>query len=144
MIKINKDERITIRIKEDDKKEIVTLAEKMHLNLSQFINEAIKEKLEINKLNDSQSQFINLFDTAFKKSFEQYYKKIMVVQNAIDFNLKCLLKVQDIFMQQLKIPQTKEDLSISILPHPIIEKSQDLVLKDLRNMAERKRNLEDE
>lgn len=144
MIKINKDERITIRIKEDDKKEIVTLAEKMHLNLSQFINEAIKEKLEINKLNDSQSQFINLFDTAFKKSFEQYYKKIMVVQNAIDFNLKCLLKVQDIFMQQLKIPQTKEDLSISILPHSIIEKSQDLVLKDLRNMAERKRNLEDE
>ena len=47
-------------------------------------------------------------------------------------------------MQQLNIPQTKEDLSITILPHPIIEKSQDLVLKDLRNMAERKRNLEDE
>ena len=55
-----------------------------------------------------------------------------------------MLKQQDIFMQHLKIPQTKDELNISIIPHPITEKAQELVLKDIRKMSSRKKELEDE
>jgi hypothetical protein len=114
------------------------------MNTSEFVYQAVKEKMQTTKLNDSQSQFINLFDVAFKKSFEPYFKQIMLVQNKIEFNTRWLLKQQDIFMQHLKVPQTKEELNVSIIPHPITEKAQELVLKDIRKMSSRRKELEDE
>ena len=57
-------------------------------------------------------------------------------QNKIEFNTRWLLKQQDIFMQHLKVPQTKEELNVSIISHPITEKAQELVLKDIRKMSE--------
>ncbi len=114
------------------------------MNISEFIYLAVREKMQLDKINDSQSQFLNLFDIAFKKSYDTYFKQLMVVQNRIEFNSRWLLKQQDIFMQHLKIPQTKEDIIVSIIPHPITEKAEELVLKDLRKMANNKREIEDE
>ena len=47
-------------------------------------------------------------------------------------------------MQHLKVPQTKEELNVSVIPHPITEKAEELVLKDLRKMSSKKKELEDE
>ena len=47
-------------------------------------------------------------------------------------------------MQHLKVPQTKEELIVSVVPHPITEKAEELVLKDIRKMSSRKKELEDE
>lgn len=114
------------------------------MRVSEFVYQAVKEKMQVEKLNDSQSQFIELFDTAFKMSFDSYFKKIILTQNRIDFNTKYLLKQQDYFMQNLKIPQTKDGLLFSIIPHPIMEKAQESVLKDIREMVSRRKELEDE
>lgn len=114
------------------------------MNVSEYIHKAIKEKMELEKLNDSQGQFLSLFDTAFKKSFDSFNKHILVILNRIDFNTRWSLKQQDIFMQHLKIPQTKEELTYTFFNHPITDVSQDLVLKDLRNMASKKKELENE
>lgn len=139
-----KNERITIRVSEEEKKEITMVAEKLSMNTSEYVYGAIQERMETDKLNDSQSQFLTLFDTAFKRSFDPYHKHLLLVLNRIDFNSRWLLKQQDIFMQHLKIPQTKDELSISILQHPIIEVAQDLVLKDIRSMSANKKELENE
>lgn len=141
---MRKEERITFRVDENEKNEISVVAEKNNMNVSEFVYQAVLEKMQTNKLNDSQSQFINLFDIAFKKSFDSFYKQLMLILNRTDFNTRWLLKQQDIFMQHLKVPQTKEELNISIIPHPITEKAEELVLKDLRKMAIRKREIENE
>ncbi|MBD9105367.1 hypothetical protein EGW03_02730 [bacterium] len=114
------------------------------MNTSEFIYKAVKEKMEIDKISDSQSQFFSLYELAFKKSFDTYFKQLMVVLNRIEFNTRWILKQNDIFMQHLKIPQTMEELSISIVDHPITTKAQDLVLKDIRKMASNKREVENE
>lgn len=114
------------------------------MNTSEFVYQAVLEKMQTNKLNDSQSQFINLFDISFKKSFDSYFKQLILVLNKIDFNTRWLLKQQDIFMQHLKVPQTKEELNVSVISHPITEKAEELVLKDIRKMSSRKKELEDE
>ena len=114
------------------------------MNVSEFVYQAVKEKMQTNKLNDSQTQFINLFNISFKKSFDSYFKQLMVVENKTEFITKWILKQQDIFMQHLKIPQTKEELNVSIIPHPITEKAQELVLKDMRKIQAQKKELEDE
>lgn len=45
------------------------------MNVSEFVYQAVKEKMQTNKLNDSQTQFINLFNISFKKSFDSYFKQ---------------------------------------------------------------------
>ena len=139
-----KDERITIRLTEEEKKEVILVADKYKMNITQFVKSAIKEKVETEKLSDSQEQFISIFDVAFKKSMDSFFKQQMVIMNRIEFNTRWSIKQQDIFMQHLKVPQTKEELHLSILPHPITETAQDEVLKDIRTMSNKKRNLEDE
>lgn len=93
------------------------------MKLSEFVYQAVLEKMQESRLNDSQLQFINLFDISFKKAFDSYFKQLMVVLNRNEFNSKCILKQNDIFMQHLKVPQTMEELKISILDHPITTKA---------------------
>lgn len=114
------------------------------MNMSEFIHQAVIEKMQTDKLVDSQSKLVNIFEVGLKKSFDPYFKQLMLVQNRIEFNSRWLLKQQDIFMQHLKVPQKKEDLIVSVVPHPITEKAEELVLKDIRKMSSRKKELEDE
>lgn len=139
-----KTDRITIRVSEEEKKEINLVAEKLKMNTSEYIYSAIKNRMEIDKLNDSQSQFLKLFDVAFKRSYEPFQKHLLVILNRIEFNTRWILKQQDIFMQHLKVPQTKDELNVSFLNHPITDVAQDLVLKDIRSMSSKKKELEDE
>ena len=139
-----KTDRITIRVSEEEKKEINLVAEKYKMNTSEYVYSAIKNRMEVDKLNDSQGQFLKLFDTAFKRSYEPYQKHLLVILNRIEFNTRWLLKQQDIFMQHLKVPQTKDELNVSFLNHPITDVAQDLVLKDIRGMSSKKKESEDE
>lgn len=139
-----KEERITIRVTPEDKKEIELLAEKYKMNISRFVYSTIKEKMEINKLTDSQEQFMELFDIAFKKSFDSFFKQLMVVINRIEFNSRWSIKQTDIFMNQLKIPQTEDELSLSIINHPVTEVAHREVLKDIRKMSSKKHELDNE
>ena len=139
-----KSDRITIRVTEDEKKEISVVADKLKMNTSEYVYSAIMDKIQVDKLNDSQGQFLNLFDTSFKRSYEPFQKHLLVILNRIEFNTRWLLKQQDIFMQHLKVPQTKDELNVSFLNHPITDVAQDLIIKDIRTMSSKKKELEDE
>ena len=139
-----KSDRITIRVTEDEKKEISVVADKLKMNISEYVYSAIMDKMQVDKLNDSQGQFLNLFDTSFKRSYEPFQKHLLVILNRIEFNTRWLLKQQDIFMQHLKVPQTKDELNVSFLNHPITDVAQDLIIKDIRTMSSKKKELEDE
>jgi len=139
-----KSDRITIRVTEDEKKEISVVADKLKMNTSEYVYSAIMDKMQVDKLNDSQGQFLNLFNTSFKRSYEPFQKHLLVILNRIEFNTRWLLKQQDIFMQHLKVPQTKDELNVSFLNHPITDVAQDLIVKDIRTMSSKKKELEDE
>ena len=139
-----KSDRITIRVTEDEEKEISVVADKLKMNTSEYVYSAIMDKMQVDKLNDSQGQFLNLFDTSFKRSYEPFQKHLLVILNRIEFNTRWLLKQQDIFMQHLKVPQTKDELNVSFLNHPITDVAQDLIIKDIRTMSSKKKELEDE
>lgn len=122
----------------------MNFASKNGMNSSEFVHLAVTEKMQTDKLNDSQTQFVNLFNLAFKTSYNEFHKQIMVVLNRTEFNTKWILKQNDIFMQHLKIPQTKAGLSFTSIGHPITEKAEELVLKDLHKMAKRKREIDEQ
>ena len=47
-------------------------------------------------------------------------------------------------MQHLKVPQTKEELIFSVNNHPITDKAEELVLKYVRAMSSKKKELSDD
>ena len=127
-----------------EKQDIINYAKKNDMNASEFVYMAVMEKMNINKINDGQSQFFNLYDMAFKKSYESYFKQLILILNRIEFNTRWLLKQQDIFMQHLKVPNNIEELNVSVIDHAIKEKSKEIVLKNIKKMKEKKQELEDE
>lgn len=139
-----KDERITIRLNEEEKKELSVYADKHEMNISEFVKNAIREKIESEKLSDSQQKFLQLFDIAFKQSYDSFFKQMMVVLNRCEFNTRWAIKQQDIFMGNLKVPQEKDEVAVSVIDHPITEIAHEKILKDIRKMTERKKQLEDE
>lgn len=139
-----KSERITIRVSEDEKKEINVLADKLNMNTSEYIYNAIKDKMDSGRLSKSDEKLNNIFNTSFKQIYEPYQRHLLLVLNRLDFNTRLLIKQQDIFMQHLKVPQTKEELIFSVNNHPITDKAEELVLKDVRAMSSKKKELSDE
>ena len=132
MIKI-KSERITFRLSETEKEEVILNAKKQKMGISEYIVSCIKEKQELDDLTESQGQFLALFDIAYQKSSNINVKKMMMLLNKINFNTALLIQIMDIFMKQLKVPQNKDDVITTFVKHPIITISEEKVLKEFRN-----------
>jgi hypothetical protein len=116
MVKI-KNERITFRLTETEKEEVILNAKKQ----------------ELDDLTESQAQFLALFDIAYQKSSNINVKKMLVLLNKINFNTTLLIQIMDIFMKQLKVPQNKDDVITTFVEHPIVSIAEEKVLKDFRN-----------
>lgn len=141
---MSKEERISFRLNNDEKKEIILYSQKKGISVSDYVYQAVTEKMKGIKLNDGQSELVNVIDIGVRKSLDSYFKQLMLVLNKMDFNIKWLLKQQDIFMYQVKIPQIKEDLVVPFMAHPVTEKAEEIVLKDIRKMAMNKKEFENE
>ena len=137
-----RNEIITFRASEEFKKKLELLSSKENKSISQFISDCLKERIENEGLTDSQSQFLKLFDIAFKKSYDPYHKQEMIVLNKTNFDSKWLLEIMDLFMKHLKIPQTKEEIKTSFISHPITDIAHDKILKEIRSQSMTKKEKE--
>lgn len=139
-----KNNRITFRVSDDLKNQLTLEANKINMNVSEYVDKAVNEKINNNKLNDSQEQFVNLFDVSFIRSYESYYNKQLRILNSIDYNIKTLLEILDVFMYHVNVPNERKDIMVSYVEHPIKTIAKEKVLKDIRSMKEKKGNIENE
>ena len=68
----------------------------------------------------------------------------MMVLNKLNFNTKVLLRIQNLFMKQLKITQDIDKVMTSYNDHPIIDMATEEVLKEIRVNKTKKEISEDE
>lgn len=128
-----KSEKITIRINEDLKRSVNLLATNNNQSMSEFILEAVKDRVELVSISESQAQFIELFKIAFESSYEKYFKQLMLVLNRNCFNSQWLLKQNDLFYKHLKIPQTRDEIKTSFSPHPITDIAKEILIKEIHH-----------
>lgn len=138
-----KEERITFRVTPTVKEQLMLNAKKQNMSLSEYVVSCINEKTELEELNDSQGQFLNLFEIAYNKSSSTNFKRQMALLKKIDFNIKVLLKTMDIFMKQLKVPQNKDDVITTFVEHPIITIAEEKVIKEIRKNKKQLEEIED-
>ena len=78
---------ITFRVTESEKEAIVLEAKNQSMGLTEYILSCIKDKQELTDLNDSQGQFLNLFDTAYKRSADPFFKQEMSVLKKLNLTV---------------------------------------------------------
>lgn len=132
------DDRISLRVSQKFKNKLTLIAKEENISITQYVVRVLEKEIEKRDLLNSQNQFLELFDVAFKRSFDLYFNQTMLVLNKNNFNTECLIKQLDLFMKQLKIPQMREEITMPLFEHPITEISKELVLKDIRNMRSKK------
>lgn len=136
-----KNERVTFRLTETEKEELILNAKKQKMGLSEYIVSCIKDKQELSDLTDSQGQFLNLFDVAYRKSSSANFNRLMVLLNKINFNTNVLIKIMDIFMKQLKVPQSRDEVITTFVDHPIITIAEEKTIKEFRNAKNKKEEI---
>ena len=123
---------VNIRMTEIEKGRAKVEAKKKFMSLSEYVLYCIKEKQQQDGLTDSQGQFLELFDIAFKRSMDSYHKRQQVMLSKINFDNMQLLRIHNTFFKQLKIPQKKSEVIRSCQDHPILEIAKEEVLMEIR------------
>lgn len=103
------------------------------MKLSTYLKTLIRNNVEEENLNDSQTRFIELFDIAHKKAYDIKHKELKVLLNRLSINLSQVINSLDIFYRYVKIPQEKQEISKPLFKHPINDIALEIALKDLRN-----------
>lgn len=132
----NKELIMGFRISKDDKLKINKKAKEYHMKVSEFIYKAVKEKIELDKLSDNEEKLYKMIKQGLNETLEPYFKKLITIENKINFNTKILLKQQDIFMYHVRVPQTEEELSF--------DKKDHVITKVAKKMIEKQENDNDE
>lgn len=111
---------------------MISEAKKLDMLLSEFVIRSVKGNIELDRLNESQEQFASTFEVIFKKVYEPYFKRQMVVINKNNFNQKWIIRILNLFLKHVKIPQDKDDILTSFADHPILDIANDEVVKEIR------------
>jgi Ribbon-helix-helix protein, copG family. len=135
---------ITFRVTEEEKKELFHQAEKQSMGVSEFINRAIKESINLEHLTESQEQFAKTFEIIFKKIYEPYSKRDMVIMNRINFNEKWIIRILNLLLKHIQVPQEKDEVLTSFVDHPMLDIASEEVLKEIRNGKQKKVIIENE
>ena len=72
-----KTDRLSIRVTEEEKKEIVLEADKYSMSTSEYVVSAVHEKMQVDKISDSQSKFFKtILMLLFKKHSTHISKEL--------------------------------------------------------------------
>ena len=123
---------------------MINAAKKLDLLLSEFVNRAVKQSIELDHLTESQEQFANTFEVIFKRIYEPYFKKQVAISNRINFNQRWTIRVLNLLLKHIKIPQDKDEILTSFVDHPILDIANNEVIKEIRSNKQKSEVIEDE
>lgn len=139
-----KSTNINIRVPVDFKNALIIEAKKHELGMSEYAYRTLKEKMDLDYLTESQEQFAQTFEIIFKKVYEPYFKRQMVIENKINFFTRWIIRVLNLFLKNVSVPQDKEKVLTSFIDHPILDIANEEVLKEIRTLKQKKETIEDE
>ena len=79
--------------------------------------------------------------TNSKDKVQEYYEKLCKKFPQINFNTNVLIKIMDIFMKQLKVPQSRDEVITTFVDHPIITIAEEKTIKEFRNAKNKKEEI---
>ena len=116
-----KTEQLIIRCNEQLKKDVDAAALKDSISRTDFIKQAIIDKLQTDGLLESEQKFLKLFEVGFQTYYEPYFHKLVQNQRNVLINVKTIIEQNNIAFKHLDLPTELDEIKPPLYNHPITE-----------------------
>lgn len=139
MTKENKNDNIiAFRLDLHKKKLLQDQADKNNMKVSEYCKYILMDNVEQTMLLDNQKKLRELIIDTVKDANEKQFYKILTMINKNNIGIETIILQNDMTYKYFDIPQTRAELNTHLVNHPITEVAREQVLKNIRELRNKK------
>jgi len=137
------DNIIMFRIDSHRKNLLKELANKKDMRLNEFCKNIVLDILDQTLILESQKKLVDLITETVQNANEKQFYKILTMINKNNIGIETIILQNDMTYKYFDIPQTRNGLNTHLVNHPITEVAREQVLKNIRELRNKKDNLDE-
>lgn len=134
---------IAFRLDPHKKKLLQDQAKQNNMKLSEYCKNVLLDFMEQSMLLDSQKKLRELIIETVKDANEKQFYKILTMINKNNIGIETIILQNDMTYKYFDIPQTRAELNTHLVSHPITEVAREEVLKNIRELRNKKDNVDE-
>ena len=108
------------------------------MKLSEYCKLVLLDYLEQSMLLDTQKKLVELITETVQNANEKQFYKILTMLNKNNIGIETIILQNDMTYKYFDIPQTRSELNTHLVNHPITEVAREQVLKNIRELRNKK------
>ena len=132
---------IAFRLDLHKKSLLEEMANKNDMGLGEYCKKILLDVLDQTLLLDSQKKLVELITDSVQNANEKQFYKILTMINKNNIGIETIILQNDMTYKYFDIPQTRNGLNTHLVNHPITEVAREQVLKNIRELRNKKDNL---
>lgn len=131
---------VAFRVDLHKKKLLQDMAEKNNMKVSEYCKNVLMDYLDQTMLLDTQKKLVELITETVQNANEKQFYKILTMINKNNIGIETIILQNDMTYKYFDIPQTRAELNTHLVNHPITEVAREQVLKNIRELRNKKDN----
>ena len=129
---------VAFRLDPYKKKLLQEQADKNNMKFSEYCKFVLLDNLDQTMLIDSQKKLRELILETVKDANEKQFYKILTMINKNNIGIETIILQNDMTYKYFDKPQTRSELNTHLFNHPITEVAREQVLKNIRELRNKK------
>jgi uncharacterized protein YpiB (UPF0302 family) len=134
---------IAFRVDPYKKELLQEQAKKNNMKVSEYCKNVLLDVLDQSMILDSQKKLIELITETVQNANEKQFYKILTMINKNNIGIETIILQNDMTYKYFDIPQTRAELNTHLVNHPITEVAREQVLKNIRELRNKKDNIDE-
>lgn len=134
---------IAFRVDPHKKELLQEQAKKNNMKISEYCKNVLLDVLDQTMILDSQKKLVELITETVQNANEKQFYKILTMINKNNIGIETIILQNDMTYKYFDIPQTRAELNTHLVNHPITEVAREQVLKNIRELRNKKDNIDE-
>lgn len=134
---------IAFRVDPYKKQLLQDQATKNNMKVSEYCKSVLLDNLDQNMLLDSQKKLRELIIETVTDANEKQFYKILTMINKNNIGIETIILQNDMTYKYFDIPQTRAELNTHLINHPITEVARETVIKNIRELRNKKNDVDE-
>lgn len=134
---------IAFRVDPYKKELLQEQAKKNNMKVSEYCKNVLLDVLDQSMILDSQKKLVELITETVQNANEKQFYKILTMINKNNIGIETIILQNDMTYKYFDIPQTRAELNTHLVNHPITEVAREQVLKNIRELRNKKDNIDE-
>lgn len=134
---------IAFRVDPYKKELLQEQAKKNNMKVSEYCKNVLLDVLDQSMILDSQKKLIELITETVQNANEKQFYKILTMINKNNIGIETIILQNDMTYKYFDIPQTRAELNTHLVNHPITEVAREQVLKNIRELRNKKDSIDE-